>query len=99
MRPSTRSRITRGPPRDTRWSQGAAQLEDDHGAFLTQVIGLYQRPGDTDAEGGEASPAYLQGGEQLEARTNQEVVGSSVGARVARVHEGPESQSVQEKRQ
>ena len=60
-------------------SERATELKDDHGTFLTQPIGLYQWPRDTDAKGGEVSPAHLQGGEQLKARADQEDhVGSGV---------------------
>jgi len=41
--------------------QGTAELEDDSRALLRQIIGLHHGPSDTDAEGGKASPAQLQG--------------------------------------
>jgi hypothetical protein len=44
-------------------SKGAAALEDEHRSFLIQIIGLYQGPGDADAEGGKASSTQLERGQ------------------------------------
>ena len=54
--------------------KGLAQLEDDLGALFIQSIRLFQRPGYTDAESGDAFPARLQVSDQLEAPADQYVV-------------------------